>query len=175
MVDGHYDVLLNELRAGKLDLLFGVLRRPDWATDVTEELLFENPYVVVARAGHPLGRSKRIALRDLARHDWILPDRGTPRRQAFERMFASLPSLPRVSIETTSLPVYWSILATTDRLALMSRLTTQSDQNAGLMVLPVRSAHLARSDGVASRIDWHPTAVHGRFLELLRAEARRVT
>ncbi len=31
IVDGHYEDLLNELRAGKLDLLFGVLRRPDWA------------------------------------------------------------------------------------------------------------------------------------------------
>ena len=50
VVDGHYDVLLNDLRAGKLDLLFGVLRRPAWAIDVREELLFENPYVVVARA-----------------------------------------------------------------------------------------------------------------------------
>lgn len=173
VVDGHYDVLLNDLRAGKLDLLFGVLRRPAWAIDVTEELLFENPYVVVCRAGHPLGRLGRVALRDLARYDWILPDRGTPRRQAFERMFASLPSLPKVSIETTSLPVYWSILATTDRLALMSRLTSRSGENAALAVLPFRSPHLRRSDGVASRIDWHPTNVHLRFLQLLRTEARR--
>jgi DNA-binding transcriptional LysR family regulator len=28
IVDGHYENLLNELRAGKLDLLYGVLRRP---------------------------------------------------------------------------------------------------------------------------------------------------
>src|SRR3984957_6527661 len=42
IVDGHYDDLLNELRAGKLDLLYGVLRRPDWAADVEEELLFAN-------------------------------------------------------------------------------------------------------------------------------------
>ena len=34
--------------------LFSVLRRPDWATDVTETLLFEEPYVIVMRPKHPL-------------------------------------------------------------------------------------------------------------------------
>jgi DNA-binding transcriptional LysR family regulator len=174
VVDGHYDVLLDDLRAGKLDLLFGVLRRPAWAIDVTEEHLFENPYVVVARADHPLSRVKRITPRELARNDWIMPEAGAPRRQAFERMFAGLPSLPKVSIETTSLAIYRSVLATSDRLTLMSRLAAKSDESAALTVLPFRSSHLRRSDGVASRIDWHPTNVHLRFLQLLRAEARKV-
>jgi LysR family transcriptional regulator of gallate degradation len=174
IVDGHYDVLLDDLRAGRLDLLFGVLRRPAWAIDVKEELLFENPYVVVARARHPLTRVKRITPRDLARYGWIMPEAGAPRRQAFARLFAGLPSLPDVSIETTSLSIYRSMLATSDRLTLMSRLAAQSSESAALAVLPFRSPHLRRSDGVASRIDWHPTNVHLRFLQLLRAEARRV-
>src|SRR5262249_1720698 len=39
VLDGPYEALLDGLRAGDLDLLFGVLRRPDWATDVREEFL----------------------------------------------------------------------------------------------------------------------------------------
>jgi len=174
VVDGHYDALLNDLRAGRLDLLFGVLRRPAWALDVREELLFENPYVVVARARHPLTRLRRITPRELARYDWIMPEAGAPRRQAFARLFAGLADPPGVSIETTSLSIYRSILATSDRLTLMSRLAAQSRESAALAVLPFRSPHLRRSDGVASRIDWHPTKVHMRFLELLRGEARKV-
>ena len=69
IVDDHYEALLDGLRAGKLDLLFGVLRRPDWAQDVVEETLFKNAYVVVGRAGHPLSRGKNLTLRDLARFD----------------------------------------------------------------------------------------------------------
>jgi len=174
VVDGHYDVLLNDLRAGRLDLLFGVLRRPAWAIDVTEELLFDNPYVVVARAGHPLSRAKRVTPRDLARYDWIMPEAGAPRRKAFGRMFAGLARLPRVSIEATSLSVYRSILAGSDRVTLMSRLAAQASESAALAVLPFRSPHLRRRDGVASRVEWHPTNVHLRFLQLLRAEARKV-
>jgi hypothetical protein len=103
--------------------------------------------------------------RELARYDWIMPEAGAPRRQAFERLFAGLPSLPRVSIEATSLSIYRSILATSDRLTLMSRLAAEASESADLAVLPFRSPHLRRSDGVASRIDWHPTNVHRRFLE----------
>jgi LysR family transcriptional regulator, regulator for genes of the gallate degradation pathway len=65
VVDGHYEALFHDLRAGKLDLLFGVLRRPDWAFDVKEEVLFPNPYVVVARRGHPLGSRATLRLDDL--------------------------------------------------------------------------------------------------------------
>ena len=54
VVDGPYEVLLDTLRAGDLDLLFGVLRRPAWATDVREECLFSNPYAVFVGRQHPL-------------------------------------------------------------------------------------------------------------------------
>jgi len=174
VVDGHYDVLLDDLRAGRLDLLFGVLRRPAWAIDVTERHLFENPYVVVARADHPLSRLKRITARELARYDWIMPEAGAPRRPAVERMFAGLPPPPHVSIPATSPAISRSILAGSDRLTLMSRLAARSGESAALTVLPFRSPYLRRRDGVASRIDWHPTEVHQRFLQLLRAEARKV-
>lgn len=175
VVDDHYEVLLNDLRAGKLDLLFGVLRRPAWAVDVTEDRLFDNPYVPVARSGHPLTRLKKLTLRDLAAYDWIMPAQGTPRRQAFERMFAGLPRAPTVSIETTSLPIYRSVLASSDRLTLMSRLAMPQNEKADLTVLPFRSPHLTRSDGVVSRVAWHPTAVHLTFVDLLRREARRLS
>jgi LysR family transcriptional regulator of gallate degradation len=174
VVDGHYEALLADLRAGKLDLLFGVLRRPAWAVDVSEELLFANPYVVVAGAHHPLAQAKRVTLRDLVGYEWIMPEPGAPRRQAFARMFADSSAQPRVAIETTSLAIYRSVLASSDRLTLMSRLAAQSADSGALAVLPFRSPHLARHDGVASRTDWHPTRVHLRFIELLRAEAARL-
>src|SRR6195256_6446872 len=40
VIDGHYEALLNDLRAARLDLLWGTLRTPIWAHDVREEKLF---------------------------------------------------------------------------------------------------------------------------------------
>jgi LysR family transcriptional regulator, regulator for genes of the gallate degradation pathway len=175
VVDGHYEALLDDLRAGKLDFLFGVLRRPAWAQDVSEEALFKNPYVVVARAGHPLSGSKPLGLRELSRYDWIMPGPMTPRQHAFRRIFAGLPAPPKISVETTSLQIHRDLLATTDRLTLMSTFEAQLNDPDKLAVLPFRSPGLRRTDGLATRIDWQPTPIHRHFLKVLRAHARRLT
>jgi len=175
VIDGRYEALLDDLRAGKLDLLFGVLRRPAWAHDVSEEVLFKNPYVVVGRTGHPLSRAKSLSARVLARYDWIMPGAMTPRYQAFRRIFSRLPAPPRISVETTSLQIHRDLLAMTDRLTLMSTLEAQASGRAKLTVLPFRSGALRRSDGMATRVDWQPTDVHRHFLDVLRANARRVS
>jgi LysR family transcriptional regulator, regulator for genes of the gallate degradation pathway len=171
VLDGPYETLLDALRAGDLDLLFGVLRRPAWATDVKEEFLFSNPYAVFAGRQHPLARVPRMTLRDLARYDWILPARGAPRREAFEGMFAGSARSPTVSIEATSLEIYKSVLATTNMIALLSTIDAQLGE--ALTILPFDSPALARNDGVASRADWQPTRSHQQFLELLRKQAQQ--
>jgi DNA-binding transcriptional LysR family regulator len=172
IVDGHYEDLLNELRTGKLDLLYGVLRRPDWATDVKEELLFANHYVVVARHDHPLHRIKRVRNRDLADFGWIMPGPLTPRQQALHRMLQGVCAEPKISLETTSLQIYRTILAATDQLTLMSRFEARLNDFGALAQLPFRSPHLRRFDGIATRIGWQPTRIHLEFIALLRAEAR---
>ncbi len=173
VLDGPYEPLLDALRAGDLDLLFGVLRRPAWATDVREEFLFWNPYAVVVRRQHPLARVRNITLRDLAGYDWILPARGAPRREAFERLFAGSARSPTVGIETTSSAIYKSLLATSDRIALLSTLEAQFvDHPEVWTILPFDSPVLARADGVAIRADWQPTRLHQHFLDLLRGQAQ---
>ena len=174
VVDGHYEVLLNDLRNGRLDFLFGVLRRPDWVSDVGEEPLFLNQYVVVARKGHPLAVQKTLSLHDLLRYDWIMPGPSTPRQQALERLFVGMAEQPRIGIETTAMQIYRAILASTDRLTLMSRAESQLNDNSALTVLPFQSLHLSRIDGVATRVDWQPTSIHRQFLDLLRKQGQSV-
>ena len=93
--------------------------------------------------------------------------------RAFERIFAGSAYSPRVSIETTSSAIYKTILATSDRIALLSKLETKTDGGAEtLTTLPFDSAILARTDGVATRADWQPTHLHAEFLTSLRRQAR---
>jgi LysR family transcriptional regulator, regulator for genes of the gallate degradation pathway len=109
-------------------------------------------------------------LRELARYEWILPARGAPRREAFERLFAGSARRPIVRVETTSLEIYKSVLATSNMIALLST-AVEAQLGEALMILPFDSPALARNDGVASRADWKPTLLHQQFLELLRKEA----
>ena len=103
VLDGHYNDLLKALRSGGVDVVYGVLRRPDWASDVEERFLFSNRYAVVARRDHPIRALRRISVSDLASYDWIMPPQGTPRRHAFEQIFKGRNIQPKVSIETTRL------------------------------------------------------------------------
>jgi hypothetical protein len=88
-------------------------------------------------------------------------------------MLQSVCAEPKISLETTSLQIYRTILTATDQLTLMSRFEAQLNDIKSLAQLPFRSPHLRRFDGIATRIGWQPTRIHLEFLARLRAEARR--
>jgi DNA-binding transcriptional LysR family regulator len=165
ILDGHYNDLLNALRHGSIDIVYGVLRRPKWAFDVEERFLFSNRYAVVARHDHPIHKQRTITVSDLARYDWIMPPLGTPRRRAFEQLFHD--QKVKVSVETTSMGVYRSMLSTSDRLSLVSHREVEKDPTARLATLHYDSPQLQRHDGIATRRDWQPTRLHVEFIERL--------
>jgi hypothetical protein len=116
---------------------------------------------------------KRPRLHDLGRYNWIMPGPMTPRQKALQRMLGRS-SEPKVCIETTSVQICRTILAATDQLTLMSDFEAELNDAGSFSVLPFRSAHLRRSDGIATRINWQPTSIHLQFMELLRAESYRL-
>jgi hypothetical protein len=98
-----------------------------------------------------------------------------PRQKALHRILESRAPEPKMSIETTSLQIYRAILAATDQLTLMSQFEAQLNDPNSLAVLPFSSRHLRRFDGIATRTDWRPTSIHLRFVDLLRAQASRLS
>jgi DNA-binding transcriptional LysR family regulator len=169
---GPYNPLLSDLRQGKIDFLFGVLRKPDWVTDVEEHPMFEAPYSIVARKSHPLARKLTPSLDDLAAYDWLLPQPGTPRHQAFHRMFENARRKPDANIETNRSDILEALLELSDRITMMSthearRLATKGS----ITILDYHPPMAPRFDGVATRTGWHPTPTGHRFLEILREQA----
>jgi LysR family transcriptional regulator, regulator for genes of the gallate degradation pathway len=118
---------------------------------------------------------KRPNLRDLSRYDWIMPGPMAPRQQAMRRILRGLSTAPNVSIETTSLQIYRTILAATDQLTLMSQFEAKLNDPESLAVLPFSSRHLRRFDGITTRIGWQPTKIHLQFVDLLREQASRLS
>lgn len=170
----QYDHLITALRAGKIDFLYGVLRAPKGLRDVVEETLFHDPYVIAVRRDHPLLASPGpISLRDLARYEWIMPAEGNPRRTSFDKLFKALKTAPDVRIETHSVTIQKELLASSDRITLLTRRELQRDENALRLAQAPFEFDVRRSpDGVARRADWEPTQIQSRFLDLLRDFAR---
>jgi DNA-binding transcriptional LysR family regulator len=172
VINSPYRILLNSLRTGAIDMIFGVLRKPDWATDIREEALFSDPYCIIGRAGHPLAARGRITTADLLEYDWIIPGEGTPRRMEFDDLFRGIKERPRISIETSSLSTIRSVIAASDRLTLVNRHEVETEERLRLIsVLPWNSNFVPMAKGLTTRSNWLPTPIQQRFLSILRTHA----
>jgi DNA-binding transcriptional LysR family regulator len=176
VVEEPYEQLLSHLRAGDIDFLFSVLRRPEWAVDVIETKLFEEPYVVVMRPQHPLGGVASAGRKELADYEWIVPGPATPRYLAFAQLFASAKKKPAARIETASRGLVRALLTTSDRLTLLTRHEALLEEKLGVLrIVPTQVRLPRRTYGVATRANWHPTALQQTFLKMLVAHGRHVT
>ncbi|MES2260266.1 MAG: LysR family transcriptional regulator [Pseudomonadota bacterium] len=158
--EGSYAALLAALRCGEIDLIVGALRDPPPALDVLQEALFEDTLAVVARAGHPLGKNRPLALRDLCQADWVIPHRETPARARFEQAFreAGL-ALPAHTVETGALVTIRALLLESDRLAAVSPLQMRFEIDSGMLaLLPVDLGNTSRVIGMTTRADVEPSA-----------------
>lgn len=169
IISGPYDALLPKLRAGSLDFLVGLLKKPAPADDVVEEELLPDPYVIAVRQDHPLASKKRVTRADLVGFDWILAPSGAWRRVIFENTFPGL-SGPHSSIETHSLPTIASMLVDTDRMTILTELELQVAHQSGqpLRALNFASIEPSTAIGVTTRKDWRPSYLQCLFLEFLR-------
>ena len=167
--EASYQELVNELRNGTIDVIFGALRAPPPFDDVREEALFEDPYCVVCRRNHPLTRVKRPRRSDLRTYDWIFPTASLPRRAVLDDLIGKWRLSGRVQIETDSLGAVTSLLAVSDRLSLLPRAYVfGEDRSAQLKILDVAVPHVRRMVGLTTRRDWLPTALHAAFVDRLR-------
>ena len=165
--------LLEDLRFGRLDIIVGALREPRLEGNVVERELFGDPYVIVVRRGHPLTTRRRVALKDLAAHGWVVPQQDMPRREVVDMMLAKLPQPPRVLVETSSLAMMMAMLEENDCISLLSRShILYGNYRNEVVALDVPSPKGERVVGYTTRADWLPTAPQREFIDPLQARCR---
>ena len=156
------------LRSGDVDLTLGIVQETT-AHDLRSENLIQTPYRIVGRRNHPLSRKRTIRLEDLARYDWVVGGEGAGRRACFEALFAAR-AKPRSPVATTALPVIRHLLASSDRLTLMTAYELMNE-SSGLVALPYGPLDPCPCIGITTRSGWLPTRLHTDFMALLRQRA----
>jgi len=170
IIEGSYHYLLDELQNGRIELMFGALKRPDTIDNVREIPLFKEPYCVAARIDHPLMSKPKVTLKDIANCDWVLSGPSTQRRRTFEMMFKNSPVCPTTQIEATSVSVQIAFLASSNRLALLTPLELEFDPHMGKIGKLDYDTGITRiPDGLTVRTEWKPNIVQSRFLSCLRS------
>jgi hypothetical protein len=77
-------------------------------------------------------------------------------------------------VSTTSRGLTRSLLATSDRLTLLTRHEAELEERLGVLkIVPTRVKLPRRAYGVATRLNWQPTALQRTFLEMLIRHGRQ--
>jgi len=129
VLGGRYEALLDDLRGGGLDFLFGVLRRRTGRATSTKSFCSPIPMRWWCGAGIRFASAQDQA-RDLAAHDWILPARGAPRRER-SNAFSPAPPMRRKSASRPPRRRSTGPFGHQRRITLLSRLEAQFDDSAG--------------------------------------------
>lgn len=174
VVNGTYDALLNKLLRDEIDFIIGILKQPDPAFDFVEEPLYRERYCVVARRDHPLSRERSVTVESLRRFQWVLPPRGSPRREAYEHVFSE-GAPPPASIETYSLSTIRITLSDSDMLTVLSWTEVLSERRFGMLApIPVDVSWDGPIVGITTRREWQPNEVQAAFLADLKRNAAAI-
>ena len=168
--EGGWGDLIEPLRDGAIDFAVGALL-PDEIPDLSQIALAEDRLVIVAGSHHPLANRETHSIDELLAYPWIVDAVNSPLRTQWERFFEGR-NLPACPIECGSVMIIGRLLTSGDFLTLLS-----PDQVA----LQIRSGLLARVGppladskrvvGVTTRLNWRPSRLQQRFIELLRVVA----
>lgn len=164
--------MIEQLRAGELDIVVGRILDPSAAAELDFEPLADEPHRLIVRAGHPwLGRAD-LAIQDLADAAWILPPPGHLRDQLMALFVSRGLAQPFDIIETVSLPLVPRLLADSDRITALPPELVQSQLDAGLLaVLPFEVKLHAGVYGIVTRKRHHLSPSAQAMLAALRQAA----
>jgi DNA-binding transcriptional LysR family regulator len=133
------DVMLVQLGRGEVDLMLGRLLEGHHDDEYEAVPVLDEPQVVVARQGHPLGGTDALTLRELARWPWVVQPPGSPQAGRFTAMMREAGVHRRLDItETASTIATTALLEAGDMLAVMPASLARHYARLGVLrVLPI--------------------------------------
>jgi DNA-binding transcriptional LysR family regulator len=130
------DVLLDGLRAGRLDCVIARVLDTDDTSGFVVQPLVQLPVLTVARPGHPLlrRRARPIDWASALRFEWVLPPPDAPLRRMLASWLAQhdLPE-PACALESVSILANVMVVSASDTLAMLPQDTAQHYESLGVV------------------------------------------
>jgi DNA-binding transcriptional LysR family regulator len=170
--------LLEEVRAGTLDLVLGRMADPQQMAGLSFELLQAEPLAIVARAGHPLASVASPSIQSVLEYPLVVYSEGTIPRHTTESFLSTwglkLPTARR--LDTLDVAVARLFTRETDAMWFTPLGAAADDLAQGLLVrLPIAMRGTEEPVGLLLRSDAEP-GVHVReFMAQLRGLVGRGT
>lgn len=135
VTSGPFDIMLDQLRTARIDVMFGLLVPLHQERDLIVEELFITRSGIYGRATHPLAKKKKVEPAELAEQRWGMFD-----SEGLQREFASfferhgVPA-PRPVITTNSFSMLKQAMMSIDILTIMTRSMVENEVKTGRMAM----------------------------------------
>ncbi|MEJ8852208.1 LysR substrate-binding domain-containing protein [Variovorax rhizosphaerae] len=167
-------VLLDELRAGELDLVAGRISDPRLMTGLSFELLYTEPLVFAVRKGHPLAR-RASSVQAVLGYPLVVYGQGTIPRHNTESFFSSRGlAVPPDALQTLDLMVARALVAASDAVWVTPLGAARDDFQAGTLVkLRIDTPGTEEPVGLLMRSEAEGSPACAAMVGLLRDAARQ--
>ena len=146
------DSVVELLRDNRDD--FYIMSMPPGDIELTDESFMQNPIVVIASIGDPLSKAKSLGLNDLAKHRFILREKGSGTRMAADQHFRAVRFRPDIRLELGSNEAIKESVAGGLGLGVLSRHALHGHEGEhGVRILHVKGFPLASAWHIV-----HPSA-----------------
>ena len=176
VMEGVDAALLEQLRAGEIDVMVSGVGHVSPPADVAQDALLELPFDAVVNAKHPIARRKVMSLRDLAGVQWALPTPGSAFRRHLEAMFvAAAVPFPESYWGCDSLLALKSLVTQADCVSILPRHAIALEVQAGVLrKIRLRDVASRRQIGTMTLRTRALSPLADRFLAALRRAATAI-
>jgi LysR family pca operon transcriptional activator len=167
-------VLLDELRAGELDLVVGRMSDPRLMAGLSFELLYTEPLVFAVRAGHPLAL-KPAPVQAVLDYPLVVYGEGTiPRHNTESFLSARGLVLPTHALQTLDVGVASALVAVSDAVWITPLGAARGELAEGRLVrLRIDTAGTEEPVGLLLRSDAEASSLRVAMAALLRERAKQ--
>jgi len=170
-IEGSFEHLATQLRAGDVDFILGALRSPEHTLGFLREVVAHDVLSVIVGKLHPFAKKRRVTMSDLVSVDWVLPPHGSPTRELLEGTL-KLRGLneARVVVETADLAITRGVLVDSNMVtAVSAHLFQEQIREKTLVVLPVKMPETRRPIGILQRTSSTPSPAAQLLMANIRA------
>jgi DNA-binding transcriptional LysR family regulator len=163
------------LEEREVDLVVARIFSPVMHDHLRADILYDEPYVVIAAAQNPLSRRRTIHLADLTGEPWALPEPNSLTGQVTQEAFrhAKL-SIPRGAVVTASTPMRTALVATGRFLTIVPLSALDYSTNGPVLRrLPVELPTSTRPVGVVTLKGRTLSPIAQTFLDFTRQVVKK--
>ena len=173
IMEGQLVSMINELRQGELDFTINTYYQGPFDHEFTFEKLFEKPFAVFCREGHPAVGVKSI--NELLHYNWTMP---TPRGSYYKQLedvFKYRSQIPRIDVVCETFSSCISLVAQSDFLSILPQeLGCDPLLAHRLVMLPIEEPLPKAAYYLIQRRDSRQTPLTSSLITQFRRHARGI-